>query len=137
MNFNELNELKKADTNVCGGFKCCVDRTCDNTQEDCKECIKDSENAIKLSVEESLDPDDYGDFVILAWLVKKQKEIGHGTMNELIAKAKEYFIGLDQIKCTIPYRRWNLNGTPKDEPPEPIKHSINDLGDNTNYLGDY
>lgn len=64
-----------------------------------------------------------GDFVILAWLVKHQKNIGHGGMGDLIKKAKEYFSGLEGIKCNIPYSRWNLNGEPKPEP-EPSKVSF-------------
>jgi hypothetical protein len=45
---------------------------------------------------------------------KKQKEIGSGTMNALIRKANEYFTGLDQIKCIVPYSEWKLNPSDKE-----------------------
>jgi len=79
-----------------------------------------------------------GDFVILAWLVKNQSKIGHGTMNGLILKAKEYFSGLENIKCNVPYRRWNLNGEPlPEQEPEQVSFTgtIHVLGSGNHILG--
>lgn len=44
--------------------------------------------------------------VELAWLIQDQHRIGHGTMNDLIARMREYFTGLDNIKCVVPYSEW-------------------------------
>ena len=32
---------------MCGGYRCCKNRECDETKEDCQDCIKDKEEAIK------------------------------------------------------------------------------------------
>lgn len=46
------DRLKNVDENAitdgsCGGFRHCIDKVCDPTDEECKECIEDYDNAIK------------------------------------------------------------------------------------------
>ena len=42
-----MNDKMRSENDVCGGMKHCKDRYCDNTKDDCKECLKDVDEALK------------------------------------------------------------------------------------------
>lgn len=46
---------KKAPSPFCTGHKGCGDRHCDNTQDDCKECVKEATDAIEALNKETSD----------------------------------------------------------------------------------
>ena len=46
MDFKYLKTKEECRTNVCGGFKACIGRTCDKTKADCQECIEDDEKGL-------------------------------------------------------------------------------------------
>ena len=49
------------------------------------------------SIQESIPEHDDGDLVELAWMIKDQHRIGHGSMNELLVAMRRYVTGLDGV----------------------------------------
>lgn len=52
--FSLDDEREKAETDCCGGFKACRNRSCDQRELDCIECVNDTQKALESVLKEHL-----------------------------------------------------------------------------------